>query len=31
MEGYLQGWYVVSSTRDSAGPMEDMMRRMMGH
>jgi len=29
MEGYLQSWYGVSSMRDSAGPMEDMMRRMM--
>jgi hypothetical protein len=30
MEAYLQTWYGVSSTRDSAGLIEDSMRRMKG-
>jgi uncharacterized protein (DUF305 family) len=30
MEGYLKDWYGDASTRDLAGPMRDMMGRMMG-
>ncbi len=30
MEGYLKAWYGDASTRDLAGPMRDMMERMMG-
>ncbi len=30
MEGYLKAWYGDASTRDLAGPMRDMMGRMMG-
>ena len=30
MERYLKAWYDDVSTRDLAGPMRDMMGRMMG-
>ncbi len=30
MEGYLKAWYNEDSTRERAGAMRDMMRRMMG-
>ncbi|MCP9490443.1 MAG: DUF305 domain-containing protein [Solirubrobacteraceae bacterium MAG38_C4-C5] len=30
MEGYLREWYDEASTRDTAGPMRDMMQRMLG-
>lgn len=30
MEGYLRTWYGEGSTRDLAGPMREMVRRMMG-
>ena len=30
MEGYLKRWYGEESTRGAAGPMQEMMREMMG-
>lgn len=30
MEGYLKRWYGEDSTRGAAGPMQEMMKQMMG-